>query len=194
MPGPPNWLISPTLSHTSAQMLRPILIHPDPRLKKVCDPVAKIDDELRVLAHDMFETMYHAPGIGLAAPQVGVNARLLVMDCAKREEEDARAQPIAMVNPEIVWSSDERNEHEEGCLSIPDVYAPVERPEAVTVRWRDLDGAGKEARMTGIWATCVQHEIDHLNGKLFIDYLGPMRRQMITSKMKKLKRERAKVD
>ena len=175
-------------------MLRPILIHPDPRLKKVCDPVGAIDDELRALARDMFDTMYHAPGIGLAAPQIGVNLRLLVMDCAKREDEDASAQPIAMVNPEIVWSSDETREHEEGCLSIPDVYAPVTRPESVTVRFRDLDGAELEATMRGIWATCVQHEIDHLNGKLFIDYLGPMRRQMITSKMKKLKRDRAKVD
>ena len=177
-------------------MLRPILIHPDPRLKKVCDPVDRIDDELRALAHDMFETMYHAPGIGLAAPQIGVNARLIVMDCAKREDEDedASAQPIAMVNPRVVWSSEESREHEEGCLSIPDIYAPVTRPEAVTVRWHDLEGSEVEARMTGIWATCVQHEIDHLNGKLFIDYLGPMRRQMITSKMKKLKRDRARVD
>ena len=175
-------------------MLRPILIHPDPRLKKVCDPVAKIDDEVRRLAHDMLETMYHAPGIGLAAPQVGVNARLLVMDCAKREEEEAAAQPIAMVNPEIVFSSEGTREHEEGCLSIPEIYAPVTRPEEVTVRWHDLDGNELEAKMNGIWATCVQHEIDHLNGRLFIDYLGPMRRQMITSKMKKLKRERAKVD
>ncbi len=175
-------------------MLRPILIHPDPRLKKVCDPVGAIDDGVRALAHDMFETMYHAPGIGLAAPQIGVNARLLVMDCAKREDEDASAQPIAMVNPEIFWSSEETREHEEGCLSIPDIYAPVTRPEQVRVRWHDLDGEQREALMDGIWATCVQHEIDHLNGRLFIDYLGPMRRQMITSKMKKLKRDRAKVD
>ena len=175
-------------------MLRPILIHPDPRLKKVAEPVAKIDDEVRALARDMLETMYHAPGIGLAAPQIGVNARLLVMDCARREDEDASARPIAMVNPEVVWSSEEEREHEEGCLSIPEVYASVTRPEAVTVRWRDLDGNEAEATMRGIWATCVQHEIDHLNGKLFIDYLGPMRRQMITSKMKKLKRDRAKVD
>ena len=187
-------LISPLPWHSCPGMLRPILIHPDPRLKKVCDPVAKIDDEVRALARDMLETMYHAPGIGLAAPQIGANARLLVMDCARREDEDASARPIAMVNPEIVWSSDERREHEEGCLSIPEVYATVTRPEAVTVRWRDLDGNEAEATMRGIWATCVQHEIDHLNGRLFIDYLGPMRRQMITSKMKKLKRDRAKVD
>jgi len=176
-------------------MIRPILIHPDPRLKKVCDPVAEIDDDLRKLAHDMFETMYHAPGIGLAAPQIGVNARLIVMDCSQRDEdgEGEEPHPIAMVNPEILEASEELREHEEGCLSIPDVYAPVSRPAEVVVRWQDLEGAEKQARMSGIWATCVQHEIDHLNGKLFIDYLGPMRRQMITSKMKKLKRERVKV-
>jgi peptide deformylase len=174
-------------------MLRPILIHPDPRLKKVCDPVREIDDGVRELAHDMLDTMYHAPGIGLAAPQIGVNARLIVMDCAKREDEEATPQPIAMINPEITWSSDEVGEHEEGCLSIPEIYAPVSRPEAVAVRWTGLDGVELEATMSGIWATCVQHEIDHLNGKLFIDYLGPMRRQMITSRMKKLKRERARV-
>ena len=174
-------------------MLRPILIHPDPRLKKVCDPVREIDGGVRELARDMLDTMYHAPGIGLAAPQVGVNARLIVMDCAKREDEEAVPQPIAMINPEVTWSSDEIREHEEGCLSIPEVYAPVSRPEAVTVRWTDLDGQSREATMQGIWATCVQHEIDHLNGKLFIDYLGPMRRQMITARMKKLKRERARV-
>ncbi len=173
-------------------MLRPILIHPDPRLKKACDPVGTIDDGVRELARDMFDTMYHAPGIGLAAPQVGVNARLIVMDCARREDDTATPQPIAMVNPEIAWASDELNEHEEGCLSIPEIYAPVTRPEAVTVRWTDLDGEGREATMRGIWSVCVQHEIDHLNGKLFIDYLGPMRRQMITSRMKKLKRERAR--
>ena len=141
----------------------------------------------------MLDTMYHAPGIGLAAPQIGVNARLIVMDCAKREDEEAAPQPIAMVNPEITWASDEVREHEEGCLSIPEIYAPVTRPESVTVRWTGLDGDAREATMNGIWATCVQHEIDHLNGKLFIDYLGPMRRQMITSRMKKLKRERARV-
>jgi peptide deformylase len=173
-------------------MLRPILIHPDPRLKKVCDPVRDIDEGVRALARDMLDTMYHAPGIGLAAPQVGVNARLIVMDCAKREDDAAAPQPVALVNPQIAWSSDEVREHEEGCLSIPDVYAPVTRPETVTVRWTDLDGQPCEATMQGIWAVCVQHEIDHLNGRLFIDYLGPMRRQMITARMKKLKREQAR--
>ncbi len=172
-------------------MLRPILIHPDPRLKKVCDPVPEVTDKVRELAGDMLETMYAAPGIGLAAPQIGVNARLLVMDCAQRDEQDT-PRPMCLINPEIVWTSDAEAEHEEGCLSIPEIYAQVMRPEAVKVRYLDRDGAEQEESFEGIWAVCVQHEIDHLNGKLFIDYLSPMRRQMITSKMKKLKRERAR--
>lgn len=166
----------------------PILLHPDPRLKKVCDPVSNPADA-RDLAANMLETMYDAPGIGLAAPQVGVNARVLVMDCAREEEEP---RPLALINPEIVALSDETNEHEEGCLSIPDLYGVVERPIEVTVRWTDTEGAAREEAFAGLWATCVQHEIDHLNGRLFIDHLSAVRRQMITQKMKKLKRERAK--
>lgn len=138
---------------------------------------------------NMLETMYDAPGIGLAAPQIGLNARLLVMDCAGKDE---TPEPMALINPEILDASEELNEHEEGCLSIPDQYAPVTRPAEVTVRWLNVDGETQEQRFTGLWATCVQHEIDHLNGKLFIDYIGAVRRQMITQKMKKLKRERAK--
>ena len=168
---------------------RPILIHPDPRLKKRCDAVARVDAETRALADDMFATMYEAPGIGLAAPQVGVNARLLVMDCAEPEAERA---PMGLINPEVVWSSEDVNDHEEGCLSIPEVFAVVTRPKVVRVRYTDLDGAEREEEFDGLWATCVQHEIDHLNGRLFIDYLGAARRMMITQKMKKLKRERAK--
>jgi peptide deformylase len=167
---------------------RPILIHPDPRLKKVCDPVAEITAELRQLADDMFETMYDAPGIGLAAPQVGVTKRLIVMDCIK----DGPPEPIALFNPEVVWSSEDQSVYEEGCLSIPDIYNDVTRPAGVTVRWTDMTGKPQERLFEGIWATCVQHEIDHLNGKLFIDYLGPLKRQMITRKMEKLKRERAR--
>ncbi len=169
--------------------IRPILIHPDPRLKKVCAAVAGVDDALRGLIDDMLATMYDAPGVGLAAPQIGVDARVVVMDCAAR---DAPPHPLAMVNPEILWASDELNEHEEGCLSIPEVYAPVTRPAAVRVRFLDRDGAAREAGFDGLWATCAQHEIDHLNGRLFIDHLGPARRMLITEKMKKLKRERAK--
>ena len=169
-------------------MIRPILIHPDPRLKKVCDPVAEITPELRRLAEDMLETMYDAPGIGLAAPQVGVTKRLIVMDCIK----DGPAEPIVLFNPQVIWSSEDLSTYEEGCLSIPDQYAEVKRPAEVQVRWMDLDGAEQERQFAGLWATCVQHEIDHLDGKLFIDYLGPLKRQMITRKMEKLKRERAR--
>ena len=172
-------------------MKRPILIHPDPRLKKVCAPVSDVSDELRALADDMLETMYHAPGIGLAAPQVGVMDRLLVMDCVKEENETPR--PMVLINPEIVASSDEKNVYEEGCLSIPEQFAEVMRPKLVDVRWMDLDGNEQQETFDGLWATCVQHEIDHLNGKLFIDYLGPMKRQMITRRMQKLKREKARV-
>ncbi len=172
-------------------MKRPILLHPDPRLKKVCAPVPDLSDELRALADDMLESMYAAPGIGLAAPQVGVLSRLLVMDCVK--EEGGAAKPMVLFNPEIIASSDELNTYEEGCLSIPEHFADVTRPAVVEVRWLDRDGCEQQQVFDGLWATCVQHEIDHLNGKLFIDYLGPMRRQMITRKMQKLKREQARV-
>ena len=170
--------------------VRNILIHPDPRLKKVVAPVATVNDELRRLADDMLETMYDAPGIGLAAPQIAVMSRLLVMDCAK--EDDATPEPMVLINPEVVWTSEERNVYDEGCLSIPEQYAEVERPAEVEVSWLDLDGKTKRERFDGLWATCVQHEIDHLNGKLFIDYLKPLKRQMITRKMQKLKREMAR--
>ena len=171
-------------------MIRPILIHPDPRLKKVCTPVADISDELRKLADDMLETMYDAPGVGLAAPQIGDLRRLIVMDCVKDEGE--APQPMVMFNPEVILNSDDLNVYEEGCLSIPEQYAEVTRPKEVKVRWLDRDGNLQEKDFDGLWATCVQHEIDHLNGKLFIDYLGPMKRQMITRKSMKLKKERAR--
>ena len=170
--------------------LRNILIHPDPRLKKVATPVAEVSDDLRRLADDMLETMYDAPGIGLAAPQVAVMQRMIVMDCAK--DEDATPEPMALINPEVVWTSDEKNVYDEGCLSIPEQYAEVERPAEVEVAWTNIDGKQMRERFDGLWATCVQHEIDHLDGKLFIDYLGTMKRQMITRKMQKLKREMAR--
>ena len=165
-------------------------MHPDPRLKKPCAPVAAVTDEVRALGRDMLETMYNAPGIGLAAPQVGVMLRVIVMDCVKDPELIAR--PMVLLNPEVIWSSEEVNTYDEGCLSIPDQYADVTRPKVVTVRWLDLDGTTQEETFDGLWATCVQHEIDHLNGKLFIDYLGPLKRQMITRRMEKWKRERAR--
>lgn len=171
-------------------MIRPILLHPDPRLKRRAEPVAAVTDELRALAADMLETMYDAPGIGLAAPQVGVLKRILVMDCVKDPAQAPR--PMVLVNPEIVWRSEALNTYEEGCLSIPEQYADVTRPAEVRVRWTALDGTAQEEHFTGLWATCVQHEIDHLDGRLFIDYLGPIKRQLITRKMEKLKRERAK--
>ena len=170
--------------------IKDILIHPDPRLKTATARVETIDDGLRKLADDMLETMYAAPGIGLAAPQVGVLKQLLVMDCVK--EEDAEPRPMVLINPSVTWESEERNTYEEGCLSIPDQYAEVERPAAVEVSWTGLDGSQASERFDGLWATCVQHEIDHLQGKLFIDYLRPLKRQMITRKMQKLKRERAR--
>jgi peptide deformylase len=170
---------------------RPILIHPDPRLKKVSAPVADLSDDLRRLADDMLETMYDAPGIGLAAPQVGVNTRLIVLDCVKGDKEAPR--PLIMFNPQIVAASDARSTYEEGCLSIPEQYADVTRPAEVTVRWIDRNGAEQQEDFAGLWATCVQHEVDHLDGKLFIDYLTPLRRQLITRRMQKLKRDRARV-
>lgn len=170
--------------------LRSIILHPDPRLKKLCEPVARITPEIETLAADMLATMYDAPGVGLAAPQVGVLSRLYVMDCNKDPE--AEPQPVVMLNPEITWSSEALNTYEEGCLSIPDHYADVTRPAEVRVRWLGLDGQTHERDFDGLWATCAQHEIDHLDGKLFIDHIGPIRRQMITRKMVKLKRERGR--
>ena len=170
--------------------LRPILIHPDPRLKTVCKPVTDLTDDIRRLADDMLATMYDAPGIGLAAPQVGVLGRMLVMDCVKGEDEAPK--PMVLINPEVIWSSDESSTYNEGCLSIPEQYADVERPASVKVRWLGVDGKDHEEQFHDLWATCVQHEIDHLDGKLFIDYLSPMKRQMITRKMQKLKREQAR--
>ncbi len=170
--------------------IRPILLHPDPRLKKPAAPVAEITPDLVALARDMLETMYDAPGIGLAAPQIGVSKRLIVMDCIKDPEAEPR--PMILFNPEITWASEARSSYEEGCLSIPEQYAEIERPAEVRVRWRDETGAEHEEPFSGLWATCVQHEIDHLDGKLFIDYLGPLKRQLITRKMMKLKREQAR--
>lgn len=169
---------------------RTILLHPDPRLKAVCDPVDAFDKDLRALADDMLETMYDAPGIGLAAPQVGVMNRMLVMDCVK--DDLAAAEPMVLINPRVIDASTDLNVYDEGCLSIPDQYAGVERPARVKVEWSDLDGKTVQKEFDGLWATCVQHEIDHLNGKLFIDYLKPLKRQMITRKMQKLKREIAR--
>ncbi|MFO1209037.1 MAG: peptide deformylase [Amaricoccus sp.] len=170
--------------------IRPILIHPDPRLRKPAAPVAAIDDEVRALAEDMLATMYEAPGIGLAATQLGVMKRVFVMDAGAKDDPPA---PVVLVNPEIVWRSDETETSEEGCLSIPEVYEDVTRAARVRLRWTGLDGASQEAEFGDRWAICAQHELDHLNGRLFIDHLGAVKRAMITARMKKLKREKARV-
>lgn len=168
---------------------RRIILHPDPRLKKVCVPITSVDDELRGLADDMLETMYDAPGIGLAAPQIGVMKRLFVMDCNR---DDAGKEPTVCINPEIIWSSENIVTNEEGCLSIPDIYDDVSRPEKIKLRFLDREGAVQERDLDETWATCAQHELDHLDGKLFIDYLSSVRRTMITNKMRKLKKARSR--
>ena len=169
--------------------LKSILIHPDPRLRKTVPEVAEITPDVRKLAEDMLETMYDAPGIGLAGPQIGAMSRIFVMDCNR---DDPGTSPTVCINPEVVWTSDTQVISEEGCLSIPDYFADVTRFEAVTLRYTDLDGQAKEDKLEEQWAICAQHELDHLNGKLFIDYLSGIRRQMVTQKMKKLKKERAR--
>ena len=162
--------------------LRDILVIPDKRLRLVSKPVEKVDATVRKLADDMFETMYEAPGIGLAAIQIGEPLRLVTMDLAKKEDEKA---PQVFINPEITWSSDEMYTHEEGCLSIPEYYEEVERPAEVKVKYTDLDGKQHEVHATGLFATCIQHEIDHLNGVLFIDHLSKLKRDRVIKKFAK---------
>jgi peptide deformylase len=162
--------------------LRDIIILPDKRLRLVSEPAKKIDAELRRLVEDMFETMYEAPGIGLAAIQVGVPRRVITMDLAKKE--DPRA-PQVFVNPQILWQSDEKAVYEEGCLSIPEFYEEVERPAQVRVKFLDLDGKEQEVEASGLLATCLQHEIDHLNGVLFIDHISKLKRDRVIKKFAK---------
>ncbi len=169
--------------------IRNILIHPDPRLKKVCDPVPAVDAKIRKLADDMLETMYDAPGVGLAGPQIGVMKRIFVIDCADKDE---TPDPMVLINPEITWTSGETSVYEEGCLSIPDIYEEITRPEKVRMKFLDVNGKEQEEEFDALYATATQHELDHLNGKLFIDYLSKVKRSMITSKMKKLKKELAR--
>ncbi len=174
--------------------LLPILTIPDPILKQAADPVAVVDDAVRALLDDMLATMYDAPGIGLAAPQIGVSQRLVVLDVAERsaseggEEMPAEPTPLKLVNPEIVWASDDMSLYEEGCLSIPDYYEEVERPTAVRVRYLDEDGTQREIEADGLLATCLQHEIDHLDGILFIDHISRLKRERVTKKFVKAKR------
>src|SRR5262245_36430395 len=167
--------------------IKPLIILPDPILRQVSRPVERIDDALCKLAEDMLDTMYDAPGIGLAAIQVGEPLRMLVIDLAKEGEPPA---PQVFINPEIVESSRDSSVYEEGCLSIPDYYAEVERPASVRVRYLDRDGTAQEIVAESLMATCLQHEIDHLNGVLFIDHISKLKRDMVVKKFRKLAREK----
>ncbi len=168
----------------------PILEAPDPRLRIISTPVDTIDDDLRTLIADMFETMYDAPGIGLAAVQVGVPRRVLVIDLQEEESDDGKPvrDPRVFINPKIIDPAEDWTVYNEGCLSVPDQYAEVERPESCRARWMDLDGAQHDERIEGMLATCLQHEMDHLEGILFIDRLSRLKRDMILRKLAKLKK------
>lgn len=168
----------------------PILEAPNPLLKAKAAPVERVDDELRRLAGDMLETMYDAPGVGLAAPQVGVMKRLFVLDIADRKRGEP-ADPMTLVNPEVVWDSGDALPLEEGCLSLPGQFADVARPSAVRLRYLDLEGQARELDADGLLARCVQHELDHLDGVLFVDRISALKRNMIMRKLQKAKRARA---
>ncbi|PZU84119.1 MAG: peptide deformylase [Shinella sp.] len=168
--------------------IKPLIILPDPLLRQVSASVERVDDDVRRLADDMLETMYDAPGIGLAAIQVGVARRMLVIDVSREGEEKT---PLVFINPEIIKSSDERSSYEEGCLSIPDYYAEVERPAIVTVKSLDRDGKEQITEADGLLATCLQHEIDHLNGVLFIDHISRLKRDMVIKKFTKVAKQKA---
>ena len=160
---------------------------PDPILKAKCDRVAEVDDEVRRLMDDMLETMYDAPGVGLAAPQVGVKRRVIVVDCSRADEE---LRPMRMVNPEILTVALEEAINEEGCLSLPGHYADVGRPASATVRYFDETGTSRQIEVDGLLATCIQHEIDHINGILFVDHISSLKRNMILKKMVRAKKDR----
>lgn len=165
-----------------------IIVAPDPRLKIKTEPVAEVDDDLRAFLDDMLETMYDANGIGLAAPQVGDDRSVIVIDVTHTDEDPA---PMKIINPEIVWHSDDERRHEEGCLSLPEHYAEVVRPEAIRLKYLDETGAEQELEADGILATCIQHEMDHLKGVLFVDHVSSIKRGMILRKLKKAKKQKA---
>ncbi len=169
--------------------VRNIIYIPDKRLRTVAEPVAEINKDIHILIDDMFETMYKALGFGLAAPQIGVLKRVIVMDCS--DEEDEKQDPIAMINPEITFFSEEKRAYKEGCLSIPEILEEIERPDNIRVKYTNIDGKIIEREADGLLATCIQHEVDHLNGKLFIDYLSRLKRDRIIKKFQKLARRRA---
>ncbi len=166
----------------------PIITAPDPRLKVKCEPVESVDAAIAKNMDDMLETMYLAPGIGLAAPQVGITKRILVVDVAPK---DAPREPIRMANPEILWHSDDLATYEEGCLSLPEQYADVERPARIKVRYLDQDNAERELEADGLLATCIQHEMDHLDGVIFVDHISSLKRRMILRRLTKLKKQEA---
>jgi len=159
--------------------VREIITLPDKRLRLKSEPIKRVDAGIRALVEDMFATMYAAPGIGLAAIQVGIPKRVVTMDLSKKEGERS---PLVFINPEVTWASDEKSTYEEGCLSIPEFYEEVERPAAVKVKYLDLDGKPHEIEAKNLFATCIQHEIDHVNGVLFIDYISKLKRDRITKK------------
>jgi len=174
--------------------IRRIYETPDPVLRQISKPVATFDDELKALVADMLETMYEAPGIGLAAVQVGVPIRLLVIDLQEPEEEDGEPvrDPRVFINPEILWHSDAEVPYTEGCLSVPEQYAEVMRPDKIRARWQDVDGKTHEQEIDGLLAVCLQHEMDHLNGVLFIDHLSRLKRDMVLKKLAKWRKEQQK--
>ena len=170
--------------------LMPIITAPDPRLKRKSNPVAKVDERVRKLMTDMLETMYDSNGIGLSAVQVGVHDRIVVVDCAREGE---KPQPIKLANPEIIWESDETVVGSEGCLSLPEQYADVERPASIRVRYLDEQNEIRELEAKGLLATCIQHEIDHLDGVLFVDHISALKRSIILRKLSKTKRLKSPV-
>ncbi len=169
----------------------PIVTAPDPVLKKKAEQVPEVNDDIKALLSDMAETMYAAKGIGLAAPQVGVSLRVIVVD-VDQDDRGAEGKLYKMVNPEIIWSSDEIKSYQEGCLSLPDQYEDVERPAEVTLKYLDETGKKEEMKVSGLLGICIQHEIDHLNGTLFVDHLGSVKRRMILEKLKKEKKKLAR--
>ncbi len=166
--------------------LLPIIIAPDPRLKVTAKAVERVDDDVRRLMDDMLETMHSANGIGLAAPQVGDHRRVIVVDVAKEDEDP---NPLCMANPELEWVSDQNWTHEEGCLSLPEQYAEVERPDAIRVRYLDHENEIRELDADGVLGTCIQHEMDHLDGVLFVDHISSLKRTMILRKLTKAKKQ-----
>jgi peptide deformylase len=165
--------------------LRTIITLPDPRLRNICEPVQEVDSAVRALMTDMLETMYDAPGIGLAAAQIAIPKRVIVIDVAKRKDDSSSADPMVFANPHILWASEETSSYEEGCLSIPEYYEEVIRPARVRVGYLDRDNKHQELDAEGILATCLQHEIDHLNGVLFIDHISKLKRDRVIKKFQK---------